>query len=251
MSSNKSQIGIYAIVSIMVVVFAHLKGPDSFFVGSDEYLLDHPWFFGLVKSSLMLTLLFFVLIRAKETKTKLFLFLILGIVFSFLGDALLLDDACFLLGLSSFLLAHIAYMVLFIRSSKRLLEVVIIKKYPLLGIGLAAIAGAIVYALAPHLRDFALPVFLYILAILGMAIFALNRYGRTSPKSFRWVFLGALFFMFSDSIIAFDRFQNPIPFASFLIMSTYALAQGLIVFGILEHFFWEEANAPVAKVSRK
>lgn len=242
MLSNKGQIGIYAIVSLLVAICAHLKGPDSLLIGSDEFLWDHPWFFGLVKSTLMLTLLFFALLRGKETRSKQFLVLILGIVFSLIGDALLIDDDYFILGLFSFLLAHIAYIILFIRSSKRLLEVVIIKKYPLLAIGLAAIAGAIFYALAPYLRDFALPVFFYILAILGMAIFALNRYGRTSPKSFRWVFLGALLFMLSDSIIAFDRFKNPIPFASFLIMSTYATAQGLIVFGILKHFDWDETQ---------
>jgi uncharacterized membrane protein YhhN len=247
MLSNKGQVGIYALVSFVVVLCAHLRGPDSFFAGSDELLLDHPWFYGMVKSSLMLTLLFFALVRAKEAKAKHFLILVLGIVFSLIGDALMLANDFFLLGLFSFLLAHIAYIILFIRSSKQLLEVVLIRKYPLIAIGLATIAGGIFYALAPHLKDLALPVFLYVLAILGMAIFAVNRYGRTSPKSFRWVMAGALFFMFSDSIIAFDRFQSPIPFAPFLIMSTYATAQGLIVFGILEHFAWEEENVLVSK----
>jgi uncharacterized membrane protein YhhN len=50
------------------------------------------------------------------------------------------------------------------------------------------------------------------------------------------VFLGALLFMISDSLIALDRFGSdllPLPWAGFWIMLTYIAAQYLIVVGML------------------
>jgi uncharacterized membrane protein YhhN len=59
--------------------------------------------------------------------------------------------------------------------------------------------------------------------------------------SFQWntipyqaVLVGALFFIASDSILAFNKFYEPIPYASFLIMITYLAAQFCIVWGILK-----------------
>jgi uncharacterized membrane protein YhhN len=45
---------------------------------------------------------------------------------------------------------------------------------------------------------------------------------------------GAIFFVSSDSILAFNKFYAPVPLASFLIMITYLVAQYLITVGILK-----------------
>ena len=68
--------------------------------------------------------------------------------------------------------------------------------------------------------------------ILLMAIFALNRRDRVSEASFYPVFVGALLFILSDSLLAFDKFLVPIPHAGVLVMSTYIAAQYLIVEGV-------------------
>jgi uncharacterized membrane protein YhhN len=68
-----------------------------------------------------------------------------------------------------------------------------------------------------------------------MALQALFRFGYTNKKSFTLIFIGALFFMISDSLLAINKFLTPVPLASLGIMFTYMLAQYLIVEGVLAH----------------
>jgi uncharacterized membrane protein YhhN len=42
--------------------------------------------------------------------------------------------------------------------------------------------------------------------------------------------------MASDSMLAINKFMQPLPFASLLIMTTYILAQYLIVEGAIKHY---------------
>ena len=60
------------------------------------------------------------------------------------------------------------------------------------------------------------------------------RKGIVNSSSYNLVFIGAIFFMISDSILALNKFYQPIPFSNISIMLTYALAQYLIVLGILK-----------------
>ncbi len=68
------------------------------------------------------------------------------------------------------------------------------------------------------------------MAILTMVLSALTLWNSHSYGKI--VFHGALLFMVSDSLIAINKFQFAVPFAGFLIMSTYILAQWFIVDGI-------------------
>ena len=87
-----------------------------------------------------------------------------------------------------------------------------------------------------------LPVILYAAILLSMAAFAYNRYGFVNTKSFWLVFIGAVLFVFSDSIIAlnFLAFPGLIPKPGFVIMTTYVAAEFLIAKGILLQFFEEK-----------
>ncbi|MES2794478.1 MAG: lysoplasmalogenase, partial [Bacteroidota bacterium] len=84
--------------------------------------------------------------------------------------------------------------------------------------------------LFPKLGDLKIPVVLYFMAILTMVLSALTLWNSHSYGKI--VFHGALLFMVSDSLIAINKFQFAVPFAGFLIMSTYILAQWFIVDGI-------------------
>jgi uncharacterized membrane protein YhhN len=70
-----------------------------------------------------------------------------------------------------------------------------------------------------------------------MAMQALFRYGYTSAPSFAfWCFAGAISFMISDSLLAINKFMQPLAiYAGLAIMLTYLLAQYLIVEGVLKH----------------
>jgi uncharacterized membrane protein YhhN len=48
------------------------------------------------------------------------------------------------------------------------------------------------------------------------------------------ILAGAAFFMISDSLLALNKFYEPLPFSNISIISTYALAQYSIVLGILK-----------------
>ena len=148
--------------------------------------------------------------------------LLLAIGLSWAGDLALMlpGDLWFVVGLGSFLLAHVAYLVLFVRIG---------------GFGRPR-AWAIVYAvwfvvflavLIPGLGSLVVPVVLYGLVLGAMAAAAT----RVSAL----VAAGAAVFVVSDSILALSRFLPAvvIPGHDVLTMLTYCVGQGLIAAGVL------------------
>ena len=163
--------------------------------------------------------------------------LLVALAFSWLGDILLMfvskNVLFFIFGLIAFLLSHTTYIILFTRQPKTEFN-----NNPSLirfGAGFIILYVCIMLkVLLPHLGAMRLPVTVYALVISAMLFFAFK--GRINWKrpAGNYVLLGALFFVMSDSILAFNKFYNPITYNSFLIMSTYCIAQGLIVTGILK-----------------
>jgi uncharacterized membrane protein YhhN len=162
--------------------------------------------------------------------------LLTALVFSWIGDVILLfadrGEIYFILGLVAFLLSHIFYIVLF---NKQTISKTISNKLSFgAGIGLIVIYfSMMITTLGPKLGSLTVPVVIYAIVISTMLYFALK-------GSFQWeaipnhsVLIGALLFISSDSILAFNKFYEPIPAASLLIMVTYLLAQYGIVKGIL------------------
>jgi uncharacterized membrane protein YhhN len=88
--------------------------------------------------------------------------------------------------------------------------------------------------LMPFLGDLKIPVTIYASIISIMLLFAFNGFLVWEKPGNLLVFLGAFFFIISDSILAINKFYAPIPKSSFFIMLTYLLAQYLIVIGILK-----------------
>lgn len=66
-----------------------------------------------------------------------------------------------------------------------------------------------------------------------MAGTALYRNTRVPENSFLLVMMGAIFFVCSDSLIAVNKFAIKIPHSGFWVMSSYILAQLLIMTGLL------------------
>ena len=144
--------------------------------------------------------------------------------FSAAGDIVLEYNprAFFVYGLALFLMAHVCYIVLFKKDFA-------FRAYWLPVAALTALYGAGIAAyLVPRLGGLLFPVLVYILAIAGMGIFAAFRVGANLP-----IFLGALFFLCSDSFIALNRFTAPDAVTPLLIMPTYYIAQFLIACGYI------------------
>jgi len=175
----------------------------------------------------ILILLHFSLKRTFETKERTHKLFIVGLAFSALGDFFLGYDPVywFVLGLGSFLVAHIFYIF----SLKPLLpKAGVIKRLPI--VVLYCLYGVCMFSfIYKGLGDLFIPVFVYMAILLLMGITTL-----LSQKSNKWLLIGGISFILSDSFIGLDKFYQEIPFASFFIMSTYYFAQFSLVKGLYE-----------------
>lgn len=145
-----------------------------------------------------------------------------GLCLSLLGDVLLmLPQGLFVPGLVAFALAHVCYIVAFAGGLAWPLAL-------LPALGMVLLAGGNLLALWPHLpADMQLPVSVYVVLIGLMACLALTRWRRRLPGG-GLTAGGALLFVLSDSLLAWDRFAGPLPAAIAGVLLTYWAAQALI-----------------------
>ncbi len=71
-----------------------------------------------------------------------------------------------------------------------------------------------------------------------MATQAWGRYQLLQSRPALLTALGASFFMLSDSILAINRFVQPLPWSSVSVLGSYYTAQALIVWGCVRQ--WAE-----------
>ncbi|WP_339712534.1 lysoplasmalogenase [uncultured Kriegella sp.] len=187
----------------------------------------------ITKPMILIALIAYFIGNGKHLTKSTYYLTLSALFFSLLGDIFLIFDhgsnLYFISGLVSFLFAHILYTIVFLQQSSR-------KKS--LGSWLITLLflgyGATLFVLLQgSLDQLKLPVIIYILAILVMAVSAYGRREKVNAISFNLVFLGALFFMASDTLLAIDKFMFDVPWSSFAVMGTYATAQFLIVKGLL------------------
>ena len=175
------------------------------------------------KLLLMPALALAVLLTARPLRGAVPVLLLGAIGLSWGGDALLNlpGDLGFVVGLASFLLAHVTYVVLFLRlpaSGSRL---------PAWTVAYAAWYLAFLALLQPHLGGLLVAVALYGLVLGVMAAIAGGLGGLIA--------VGGALFVVSDSVLALGRFLPGYEFAphDLVVMSTYLAAQGLIALGVV------------------
>lgn len=157
------------------------------------------------------------------------------------GDVALMLQGLFIPGLVSFLLAHLAYLALLRRGVRWFAH-----RGALLvttGIGAAMYAWLWQGGLPAELRA---PVAVYVLVIALMAAQALGRAAQLQTEASRTVALGACLFMLSDSVLAVDRFVQPVPMAILWVLMTYFAAQFCIVHGMVQALYGARRQAASA-----
>lgn len=158
-----------------------------------------------------------------------------ALIFSWLGDILLMfsdgGEIFFMLGLGAFLLAQVQYVLSFSNEVRG--KGGFVRRKPWLAIPFLAYGAYFVYLLYPNLDGLVIPVVLYSIVLVSMAIAALNRGGAVHPRSFSLIFIGALFFIASDSVLAFAKFNGAFPYSRVITMATYGVAQYFLVWGKL------------------
>jgi alkenylglycerophosphocholine/alkenylglycerophosphoethanolamine hydrolase len=141
-----------------------------------------------------------------------------GLLLSALGDTLL-EAGRFLPGLLAVLGAHLTYVAAFLAADRR---PALARALPFLVWGLGAFA-----LLRPGLGTMAVPMGLYAAVMCAMMWRAAARVGgpRTPALAALVGLAGAIAFGASDTLIAFDRFAEPIPGVRWPIMVLYWLGQ--------------------------
>lgn len=185
-------------------------------------VLPRPYAGDVALKTSMCVLLAIVAFRAR---LKLFA---LGLLFSAAGDAFLAYDGqrLFVPGLASFLATHVLYAIVFVLVTKGAPTPMSTGRKAMLAVipTFAVVYSAVLW---PHLGALAIPVVLYIAAIVVMAMLSLRVRAIEVP-------LGAVLFMISDSLISLEKFLWQAAWVGPLVWITYALAQLMITRGMLD-----------------
>lgn len=160
-----------------------------------------------------------------------------GLVFALAGDVLLMqagqDPAYFMYGLVAFLICHICYISAFYLDFRSAPE--LDKKGARIAILLcAAFSIGFYFYIRPHLGTMKLPVLAYTFVISLMMMMAAFRNLRVNSSSFLLILFGAMFFLISDSLLAFNKFVSQLDHAGVFIMATYMAAQYMITMGAVD-----------------
>jgi uncharacterized membrane protein YhhN len=151
------------------------------------------------------------------------LWITVGLMFSLVGDVLLLGpEHFFLLGLSAFLLTHIAYLFAFTRGTHFPARLGVWILYLLF----AACCYFLLFSRLP--AGLRLPVAFYSLFLVSMAAQAMGRSFLLRTSAAQFAAIGGLLFILSDGLLAFNRFYAPLRLAPLLILVPYYAAQWLI-----------------------
>ena len=144
-------------------------------------------------------------------------YLTVALLFCLAGDIFLLNNQYFLFGLASFLLGHLVFIYAFSTISGFSRNIV-----PLIILLILCIPYFLY--LKPGLGDLTTPVAVYMSVIIIMTWQAISLYFKEKQRAHLFIALGAVLFMLSDSLLAFNKFKATFAMADFAILSTYWLA---------------------------
>lgn len=154
--------------------------------------------------------------------------ILLGLLFSLGGDVfLMLPMDLFIAGLISFLIGHLFYIFAFTAGRQ--------VKLSKTGLPFLIFAILIYSLLFPNLEEMKLPVLAYVVVILIMGWQAFERWNFSKNTFTLLAFAGAVLFIFSDFILALNKFREPFIIARALNLSTYFIAQWMIALSVMQN----------------
>jgi len=203
--------------------------------------LYNDWAMYIFKPLIMIWIGSYFLFHAKSIDKKVVRITLAAFLFSWLGDILMMftekGDIFFASGVFVFLIAQVFYIILFLKTINLSGKKPFLRKNPYWLI--AYIAYGLLFAILLYDNldaSLRIAIFIYMAAILSMSAMALNRLDNVHPISFTLVFAGSVLFIISDSIIAIDKFLYNFEHARAIILSTYIIAQYLIMKGLLKQY---------------
>lgn len=185
---------------------------------------DKPFWRYLLKPGTMLFIILLAITGFKEPSLYV-TWVVLGLIFSVGGDIfLMLPSDKFLYGLTSFLIAHICYIVAFTNGFQDFhWQLAVLLPVFLIGIAYYLFLFNSLKKDGPALQ---IGVLFYITVICFM-------FTQSFAAGSQLAIIGSLSFLVSDGILAFNQFYKPFKNAHHYVMITYYLAQYLIALSLL------------------
>ena len=215
---------IYFLISIVEII--------GDFSGSKEMVY-------ITKPLLMPLLILLYVPTWNQYKDNLSKLLIGALFFAFVGDVALmfvsLSEHYFLLGLGAFMITQILYVVIFSKAGGSI-KMLSQPKWLFILLVFGGIYFLLMYSLYNQLNEMKIPVLVYGAVVCLMGFTSTMR--NTNQLSYYLVFIGACFFVASDSLIAVNKFLYSADLFLALpsIMILYVLAQYFIVVGLIKAY---------------
>jgi hypothetical protein len=160
------------------------------------------------------------------------LWMFLGLTFFLIGDILIINHVNIVfLGLSLFFfsIGKVCFCLKF--SHKKDFNVLRLVPFSII---MFAYAVFLISVVLNGLKEFLVPVLVSFFLSLLLFQFAYLRKGVFNKKSYRYVFLGVMIYILSESIMAVKTFRQDLPFEDFSIMMLYGIAMYFIVLGAVK-----------------
>ncbi len=189
------------------------------------------------KPFLMPLLIIYYFTMTSELSYAVNVLIAFGVALGCVGDVTLLwpkKQALFMIGLVSFLLGHVLYVVAFMKAMNSFSTAAWWCYLAL--IAYAAYFFAAFRMFRPYLKEMLGPVIVYMVLLLMMSFVALGVVASITVGDVKqpwYLFVGSLAFIASDSLLANQVFRKAFKYDQAFIMITYILAQFFIVQGFL------------------
>jgi len=175
------------------------------------------------------------ILNLRRDSNRLHKYMFAGLFFSWVGDVLLEvpggGELMFMAGLGGFLLSLLMYALVFFSAPGK--NEVFHGRFNLL-IPVLLYGIAMGLYLNKYLGEMRLPVIVYETAMITMLAGAVSRIGKVNRTSYTMVLTGAILFIISDSVLAINKFVQPVSLSTLIIMGTYIAAQWLITIGYIK-----------------
>jgi uncharacterized membrane protein YhhN len=192
------------------------------------------------KALFLPTLIIYLYVQPNVTNKPGKNIVMLGLFGSFLGDVFLISKSLFIPGMFAFMMTHVCNILFFSKlySPKQPKSKIVLVSTFLL----VCFCVFIYFQLSGGMGNLIYPVLVYMALISSAALMAIHISNNKATKIIAnnfWI-PGMLFFLASDSILAFNKFDwsrnSPVENIGLVIMITYGLAQFLLVKGFQMYF---------------
>ena len=216
----------------LVVIIVHFLAQ---FLGEEYRLVE-----AISKAVFLPTLMMYLYVQPNVSNKPGKNLVMLGLFGSFLGDVFLISKSLFIPGMVAFMTTHIFNIIFFskIYGLKQPKSTILkVSSFILL-----SFCWFIYFQLSTAIGPLIYPILVYMALICSAALMAIhianNKPTKIIANNF-WI-PGMLFFIASDAILAFNKFDwsinDPIENIGLVIMITYGLAQFLLVKGFQMYF---------------